>query len=70
MNSISQAVNSRTPKKLEGVVFIDNITGESLKVPDPKEPKEDDSRGKRSKGTGLNPASAVQLSALADKFAK
>lgn len=70
MNSIARAVSTRTPKKLEGVVFVDQTTGETLKAPDPKEPKEADQRGKRSKGTGLNPASAVQLNALADKFAK
>ena len=68
--SIKEAVNSRTPRKLEGIVFTDPATGNGIKAPNPKEPKEADTRGKRSKGTGLEPASAVQLDALVGKFAK
>lgn len=63
------ALTSRIPKRVEGVVFVDPVTKESIKAPDPKGPKEADVAPK-SKGTGMNPASSVQLNALADKFAK
>lgn len=63
------ALTARTPKRVEGVVFVDPVTKESIKAPDPKGPKEDDVV-KKSKGTGMNPASSVQLNALADKFTK
>lgn len=67
---------SRTALKVFGNIsyfdatkaFKDPATGEKLPIGDTTEKEADNPR--RWRGTGLKPASAEQLSSLAEKFAK